>query len=487
MSQVRHILFRGMDIILIVPAFVLCRQFSDELSLHAGLSGAVPQALCFAVLLMLSILAKDKALSRLVRRFGFRSETFAFPGDEMDSRKPGKDIRTVEVGQLLGRDPVVLDHRGISDYLCGRRVLVSGAAGSIGSELCRQVARFGPERLILLDHAETPLFHIHRELSAAHPGLALEAVIGDVKNASKVHAVFADFRPDVVFHSAAYKHVPMMECNQAEAVANNVGGTAVMADAADRFGVADFVMISTDKAVNPVSVMGASKRVAEVYVQALAGKSSTRFTTVRFGNVLGSNGSVIPIFMEQIRSGGPVTVTDPDMTRYFMTIPEASQLVLQAGCLGKGGEIFVLDMGEPVRIIDLAEKLIRLSGFVPGLDMEIVFTGARPGEKLYEELLAVGEGVVPTIHEKISVVAPAATDFETVRTELQRLLRLAEFNDLPGLLRALRTFAPGLHVVRTGTDHMTACPDIPRIAEPETAWQLCGMTSVVDRMRATSM
>lgn len=362
--------------------------------------------------------------------------------DLMDCKISASQIKDVEIEDLLGREPVVLDEVGIGNYLTGRNVLVSGAAGSIGSEICRQVARFRPAKLILLDNAETPLFHFERELSARHPELALVPLIGDVGNRGKIESVFHEFLPDVVFHAAAYKHVPLMEYNPLEAVANNIGGTRVLADAADRFGVRDFVMISTDKAVNPTNVMGATKRVGEIYVQALSRNSSTRFTTVRFGNVLGSNGSVVPLFKEQIKAGGPVTVTDPNVVRYFMTIPEAVQLVLQAGCLGKGGEIFVLDMGDPVRIVDLAEELIRLSGFVPYEDIKINFTGLRPGEKLFEELLMAGEGVKPTTHEKIRVAAAVETDPAAVTAGLEELLWLTSEQGIPAVMKSLRRMVP---------------------------------------------
>jgi FlaA1/EpsC-like NDP-sugar epimerase len=266
-----------------------------------------------------------------------RFSTLPTLADIIDGRVSVFQIRNVEISDLLGRDPVVLDEEVISVFLTGKKVLISGAAGSIGSEICRQVARFGPGRLVLLDNAETPLFYLEREMKEKYSDLQIVPIIGDVRNQEKMELIFENFRPDVVFHAAAYKHVPMMEFNPTEAVANNIGGTKIMADAAHRFGVRNFVLISSDKAVNPTNVMGASKRAAEMYVQALAPSSVTKFTTVRFGNVLGSNGSVIPLFMEQIRKGGPVTVTDANVTRYFMTIPEATQLVLQAACFGKEG------------------------------------------------------------------------------------------------------------------------------------------------------
>lgn len=359
------------------------------------------------------------------------------------------ELRDVELEDLLGREPVILNKSGIHNYLQGKTVLVSGAAGSIGSEICRQIAAFAPGKLILLDNSETPLFYVDRELVAKHPGLHVIPVLGDVRSSDKIDNVFAEFTPDVVFHAAAYKHVSMIECNPTEAVSNNIKGTMILADAAHRAGVASFVMISSDKAVNPTNIMGASKRVAEIYIQTLAKTSMTRFSTVRFGNVLGSNGSVIPIFKEQIKKGGPVTVTDPNVVRYFMTIPEAAQLVLQAGCIGRGGEIFLLDMGEPIRILDLAEELIRLSGLTPRKDIDIVFTGLRPGEKLFEELLTKGEGITETCHEKIRIAGPDEIDPDTVAADLDRLFLLAERHDIHGMVLALRQlvleFTPSCH------------------------------------------
>jgi len=390
--------------------------------------------------------AEGKKLRGIVaacKEAGVRFKTLPHLPDIINGKVTVSQVKDVEIADLLGRESVILDEEAIRHFLKGEKILVTGAAGSIGSEICRQVAKFKPEKLILLDHAETPLFHVHRELSATYPDLAIIPIVGDVKNRTKVKAVIGEFLPDVVFHAAAYKHVPMMESNQVEAITNNIGGTKNLADASHRFGVRNFVMISTDKAVNPTNVMGASKRAAEIYIQALAGKSRTRFTTVRFGNVLGSNGSVIPLFIEQIKKGGPVTVTDPNVIRYFMTIPEASQLVLQAACLGKGGEIFVLDMGEPVRIVDLAEELIRLSGLVPNEDIDIIYTGLRPGEKMYEELLADGEGALPTTHEKIRVLAAVENDFENLQTQLKYLLSMADHLDMSGMMRSLRLLVPG--------------------------------------------
>lgn len=312
-------------------------------------------------------------------------------------------IRNVEVEDLLGREPVNLDTEAIGAVLCGRHIMVTGAGGSIGAEMCRQVCRFTPGCLVLIDHSENSLFEIERELRAKHPDLAIMARIADICDQTRMAAIFSATQPHVVIHAAAHKHVPMMEANPGEAVKNNFFGTRVLADLAFEHGVSSFVLISTDKAVNPVSVMGATKRLAEVYVQWLSERSRTRFITVRFGNVLGSVGSVVPIFKAQIARGGPVTVTDREMERYFMTIPEASQLVLQAASMGQGGEIYVLDMGEPMKIVTLAEELIRTSCLKPYEDIDIVFTGIRPGEKLFEEMALDGEGLAKTSHSKIYV------------------------------------------------------------------------------------
>lgn len=363
-------------------------------------------------------------------------------GDLIDGRVSVQNIREVSLDDLLGREPVRLEVEKIRGYLAGKRVLVTGAGGSIGSEICRQVARFGPKKIILFDNAETPLFFIEQELLKSAPDIRLVPIIGDIRYRARVEAIFDEFMPEVVFHAAAYKHVPMMEHNPAEAANNNVRGTKVLADAADAFGAKHFVMISTDKAVNPTNVMGASKRAAELYVQTLSRRSKTHFVTVRFGNVLGSNGSVVPIFKEQIRHGGPVTVTHPEVTRYFMTIPEATQLVLQAGSMGRGGEIFLLDMGEPVRIVKLAEELIRLSGLRPYEDIDIAFTGLRPGEKLYEELLLDGEGIVPTSHGKIMVANSAPCDEQMLNQRLEELFLAARTMDLTGTVDLLHKIVP---------------------------------------------
>jgi FlaA1/EpsC-like NDP-sugar epimerase len=311
-------------------------------------------------------------------------------------------IRDVDINDLLRREPVQLSSDEIGTLLADRTVLVTGAGGSIGSEICRQVLRFHPRRLVLVERAENSLFSIEQEIHRSKTETELIPCIADITDRARIDQLFAQYQPSVVFHAAAHKHVPMMETNPGEAIKNNVLGTKQLVELADQHGVQEFVMISTDKAVNPTSVMGVSKQVAERYVHAFSEVATTKFVVVRFGNVLASAGSVVPIFQEQIRLGGPVTVTHPEIERFFMTIPEASQLVLQAAAMGKGGEIFVLDMGESVRIVDLAQDLIRLSGLDPD-DIEIVFTGLRPGEKLYEELYFNDEEMLPTPHPKLFV------------------------------------------------------------------------------------
>ena len=357
-------------------------------------------------------------------------------------------IREVAIEDLLRRDPINLDEEIVTPSIRSRTVLVTGAGGSIGSELCRQLCRFGPQRLVLVERFENALFEIHRELAAAFPHVQIDPKVADVCDRVRMAQVFEAAKPEIVFHAAAHKHVPMMEWNPGEAVKNNVGGTRTVADLADQFGAERFVLISTDKAVNPTSVMGATKRVAEIYVQSLSQRSSTRFVTVRFGNVLGSAGSVIPIFREQISRGGPITVTHPDMTRYFMTIPEASQLVLQAGAMGNGGEIFILDMGEPVKIVDLARDLITLSGLRPMEDIEIRFSGVRPGEKLFEELSTNSEHADKTKHPKIFIGRIRAHDSTTVTEGVAALHGLAVEGDAERVRAALAEIVPEYRVVR---------------------------------------
>lgn len=334
-------------------------------------------------------------------------------------------MRDIDINDLLGRDIVQLDLKEIETFLNNKVIMVTGAGGSIGSEMCRQVCTFGPKLLLLVEQAENPLFFIERELRKCFPDVKIQAIICDISEKSRVDCIFDAYQPDVVIHAAAHKHVPLMEENPGEAIKNNVAGTKNVADASDRIGTKNFVMISTDKAVNPTSIMGSSKRIAEMYIQDLNNTSKTHFTTVRFGNVLGSNGSVVPIFKNQISDGGPVTVTHPEMTRYFMTIPEASQLVLQAAAMGQGGEIFLLDMGEPVKIVDLAREMITLSGFRPGEDIEIEFTGLRPGEKLFEELSIEGEDMMPTKHPKIAIWKNIPKDRDILRAGIEKLMEIS--------------------------------------------------------------
>jgi FlaA1/EpsC-like NDP-sugar epimerase len=350
-----------------------------------------------------------------------------------------RQLRPVEVEDVLGREPVEIDFASVSGYLTGEVVLVTGAGGSIGSELCRQIARIAPAKLVLLDNAEPALFEIERELVRDRGFLAAAAVVGDVKDAAKLRQVFDKYRPSVVFHAAAYKHVAMMEANPLEAVRNNTLGTRVIADVAIEYGAKRFVLVSTDKAANPKTVMGQSKAIAEWIVEAWGNREGveTRFVAVRFGNVLGSSGSVIPIFRRQIARGGPVTVTHPEMTRFFMTIPEAVQLIVQAGAIGGRGQVYVLDMGEPVRIVDLAERMIRLSGKEPGADIVLEFIGPAPGEKLHEELVGDDEMVSPSPYPKIDLITQPPVDAHWLDGELSRLERLVADGDTLELVGSL--------------------------------------------------
>ncbi len=332
------------------------------------------------------------------------------------------ELKEVEIEDLLGREPIQINTEEVLNSVSGKTVMVTGGGGSIGSELCRQIAAHMPKRLIIFDIYENGAYEIQQELLWKFPKLDLVVLIGSVRNTSRVNDVFSAYRPDIVFHAAAHKHVPLMETSPDEAIKNNVMGTYKTARAADRYGTEKFVLISTDKAVNPTNVMGASKRICEMIVQMMNQKSKTNFVAVRFGNVLGSNGSVVPLFKKQIAEGGPVMVTHPDIVRYFMTIPEAVSLVLQASVYAKGGEIFVLDMGKPVRILDLATNLIKLSGYKPGEDIEIKFTGLRPGEKMYEELLMDQEGLKKTANKMIFIGKPIEFDAEVFETQLEQLI-----------------------------------------------------------------
>ena len=352
-----------------------------------------------------------------------------------------RQIKKIRIEDLLGRETIDLQNKQLSEEISSATILVSGAAGSIGSGLVQQIAQFNPKNIILLDQAESPLFDLQFELNQHFSNLCFEVVIGDICNQERMRKLFQTFQPDIVFHAAAYKHVPMMELNPAEAVQTNVKGTKILADLSFEFGVQKFIMISTDKAVNPTNVMGASKRIAEMYVQKLNEQQKTQFITTRFGNVLGSNGSVIPLFQKQIENGGPVTVTDERITRFFMTIPEACQLVLEAATMGKGGEIFVFEMGQSVKILDLAKKMIQLSGLEIGKDIELKFTGLRPGEKLYEELLANEENTIPTHHQKI-MIANTRIETDEQMQRIQTLVELCFEQDNTAIVTQMKKIVP---------------------------------------------
>ena len=364
-------------------------------------------------------------------------------------------LREVSIDDLLGREPVSLDWDSIQLELKGRRVLVTGAGGSIGSELCRQIARLQPTHLILLDSSEFNLYTIEMELLKAYPRLKISRCLNDVVDRVAMDRIFSDFRPEVIFHAAAYKHVPMLEDQIREAARNNILGTQTMAEFADRFACEAFVMISTDKAVNPANVMGTSKRAAEIFCQNLNQRSATRFVTVRFGNVLGSAGSVVPLFRQQIESGGPVTVTHREIKRYFMTIPEACQLILQASVMGKGGEIYVLDMGESIKISYLAEEMIRLSGKVPDEDIDIVYTGLRPGEKLYEELFHEKEALRSTTHKKILLARYREFDWEHLNDVMDKIKRACAEYDEKQVRTLMRELVPEWSGYHAKAEHET--------------------------------
>ena len=377
---------------------------------------------------------------------GIPCKTIPGLGELLTGKVLSAQVRTIAVTDLLGRDPVQLEEPLIRTKLTGRSVLITGGAGSIGSELCRQLSIFKPECLVILDQAESALFHIELELRQRFPHLRIVACVGDIRDADTVHEVMVRYSISAVFHAAAYKHVPMMETNVIEALANNVLGTWNVARAAKSQGVETFLMISTDKAVRPTNVMGASKRAAELVVAAV-GKSTSfgNYLSVRFGNVLGSNGSVVPLFQQQIAAGGPVTVTHPEMRRFFMTIPEAVQLVLQASAMGKGAQIFVLNMGESVRIADLARNMIKLAGYEPDKDIEIRYIGTRPGEKLYEEVVHEGEHILPTYHEKIKIFQAMEVETALVDAWVKELMRLIDLRQERALIDHLKRLVPEYH------------------------------------------
>jgi len=351
-------------------------------------------------------------------------------------------VRKVEVKDILSRETIKLDLERISHYVSGKRILITGAGGSIGSELCRQLTRFNPGLLILFGRGEFSLYNIEKELREKYPSVSAVPVIANIRDESRTRMVLSYYRPSVIFHVAAHKHVPLMEANPCEAIKNNVVGSKILMEAAEDYGVKRFVLISTDKAVNPVNFMGVSKRIAELLIQSMAKRSKCNFSGVRFGNVLESRGSVVPLFKQQIEKGGPITITHPEVTRYFMTVSEAAQLVIQAGAMGKGGEIFVLNMGEPVKIIDLARDLIRLSGFEPEVDIDIKTTGLRPGERMHEKLVAEKEKVQTTQHEKILIIKPNDVEPERLSEAVKELEKLAAEEDIQGLVRKIREIVP---------------------------------------------
>ena len=391
--------------------------------------------------------ANSQQMRRIVaycKESGIEFKTIPGMGELINGKVTVNVIREVAYRDLLGREAVKLDETRIGGYLSGRSVLVTGAGGSIGSELCRQICRFKPETIVLYERAESPLYELALELKHNFNGINILSMLADIRDRRQIEKAFEASKPQVVFHAAAYKHVPMLELQPWKAIKNNILGTRNLIDMSKRFSVERFVFVSTDKAVRPTNVMGASKRVAEVLVQGENGSnvSGTRFMTVRFGNVVNSVGSVVPLFRKQIKRGGPVTVTHPDVTRYFMTIPESCQLILQAGAMGEGGEIFILDMGTPIKIVDMARDLIRLSGFEPDVDIKIEYIGLRPGEKLCEELITEGVGIVPTSHDKIMVLRGAECDLAVVNGKIEQLARLANDQKASEIKAKLREIIP---------------------------------------------
>ena len=381
--------------------------------------------------------------------FNYRVYTVPLISDWENQKEISQKVKNIQIEDLLERKPIVLDSKSISKQLKDKTILISGAAGSIGSEIVRQVLNFNPKRVIMVDHAETPLHNLCLETQAMNVDTKIVAVIADVRSKKALEKVFKNYSPHVVFHAAAYKHVPLMEENPSQAIQTNIKGTKNLADLACKYHVKKFVMVSTDKAVNPSNVMGASKRIAEKYVQSLFLKNQrenveggTKFITTRFGNVLGSNGSVVPLFTKQIAEGGPVTITHQDIIRYFMTIPEACQLVLEAGAMGNGGEIYIFDMGKPVRIIDLARKMIKLAGFIPDKEIKIKIVGLRPGEKLYEELLNDTSKTLPTYHNKIMIAQEIQDEYENLHNEVDELIGIADFYENDDIVAKMKKIVP---------------------------------------------
>ncbi|HEY6142147.1 MAG TPA: nucleoside-diphosphate sugar epimerase/dehydratase [Flavobacterium sp.] len=396
-------------------------------------------------------LSKEEKLVIVDQCLEYNYKVYTIPSvsDWENQKEISQKVKNIQIEDLLERDPIVLDTESISKQLEEKTILITGAAGSIGSEIVRQVLRFNPKRVIILDQAETPLHHIGLEVEEISCNAVIHSVIVDIRNKVALEKVFKLYQPQMIYHAAAYKHVPLMEKNPSQAILTNVEGTKNLADLACEYRVKKFVMISTDKAVNPSNVMGASKRIAEKYVQSLFlkckennGLYATKFITTRFGNVLGSNGSVVPLFTKQIAEGGPLTITHPDIIRYFMTIPEACQLVLEAGSMGKGGEIYIFDMGKPVKIIDLAKKMIKLAGFIPYRDIDIKIVGLRPGEKLYEELLNDTSKTLPTHHEKIMIAEEIQQEYEDLHQDIQELIGIAGFFDNEDIVVKMKKIVP---------------------------------------------
>ena len=403
------------------------------------------------------VIIADKSLSKEERlviveqclEFNYKVYIVPLITDWENQKEISQKVKSIQIEDLLDRKPIVLDGKAISKQLKDKTILITGAAGSIGSEIVRQVLLFKPKTIIALDQAETPLHNLSLELINLGADEKIITVVADIRNKDMMNSVFKNHKPEVVFHAAAYKHVPLMEENPSQAILTNVEGTKNIADLSCMFKVKNFVMVSTDKAVNPSNVMGASKRIAEKYVQSLQLKAnaerdakSTKFITTRFGNVLGSNGSVVPLFTKQIAAGGPITITHPEIIRYFMTIPEACQLVLEAGAMGKGGEIYIFDMGKPVKIIDLARKMIKLAGFIPDQDIKIKIVGLRPGEKLYEELLNDTSKTIPTHHHKIMIAEEIQEEFEVLHDEIEELITIANFHKKEAIVSKMKKIVP---------------------------------------------
>ena len=404
-----------------------------------------------AIIIADKSLSKEEQLIIVDQCLEFNYNVFTVPliSDWENQKEISQKVKSIQIEDLLERKPIVLDNKSISKQLKDKTVLITGAAGSIGSEIVRQVLGFNPKKVVILDQSETPLHHMCLEMNGLVSDSQMFSVIGDVRNKEAMQNVFQKYEPQVVFHAAAYKHVPLMEENPSQAILTNIEGTKILADLSCQYKVKKFVMVSTDKAVNPSNVMGASKRIAEKYVQSLqfknkntGEKNNTKFITTRFGNVLGSNGSVVPLFTKQIANGGPITITHPDIIRYFMTIPEACQLVLEAGAMGNGGEIYIFDMGKPVKILDLARKMIKLAGFVPEKDIKIQIVGLRPGEKLYEELLNDTSKTLPTYHEKIMIAEEILDDFDGLNADIEELIRIANHFDDDQIVAKMKQIVP---------------------------------------------